>query len=82
MAEKYKTLTLADRLEIERAYLDGTDAAEIAALRSSCPSTIYRELRRGYTGGTDKNGRPAYSAREAQEATDRNMKRRGRRFAR
>ena len=82
MAEKYKTLTLSDRLKIERAYLDGADAAEIAASLSSCLSTIYRELRRGYTGETDKNGRPAYSATEAQETTAQNIKRRGRRFAR
>lgn len=82
MAGKYKFLTLSDRMEIERAYSGGDDAATIAAALESTPSTIYRELRRGYTGETDANGRPAYSAEKAQGALNENVKKRGRPFAR
>lgn len=82
MARKYKIITFEDRQAIEREYSDNAAPAEIAAVIGVSPSSIYREIARGYTGETDKNGRPAYSAETAQAATARNMSRRGRPFTR
>lgn len=82
MARKYKIITFEDRRAIERAYLNNAAPAEIAEKIKVSPSTIYREIARGYTGKTDKNGRPAYSAETAQADAARNMSRRGRPFTR
>ena len=82
MARKYKIITFEDRRAIERAYSDNAAPAEIAAAIGVAPSSIYREIARGYTGETDKNGRPAYSAETAQATAARNMRRRGRPFTR
>lgn len=82
MAGKYKLLELGDRKRLEAAYLDGERAADIATTIGVHVSAIYRELRRGYTGAEDKNGRPAYSAEKAQGAVNENVKKRGRPFAR
>ena len=82
MARKYKIITLEDRRTIERVYCDGLAPVEIAAIIGVSPSSIYREIARGYTGETDKNGRPAYSADKAQADTTKSMSRRGRPFTR
>jgi IS30 family transposase len=82
MARKYKIITPEDRRTIERAYLDGAAPDKIAAEVGASTASIYREIARGYTGGTDKNGRPAYSAQVAQTATEEALSRRGRPFAR
>lgn len=82
MAGKYKRLELADRKKLEAAYLDGERAADIAEMIGVHLSAVYRELRRGYTGSDDKNGRPAYSADVAQKVVTENMSRRGRHFTR
>lgn len=82
MAGKYKRLELGDRKRLEAAYLGGERAADIAEIIGVHQSAIYRELRRGYTGADDKNGRPAYSADVAQKTVSENMSRRGRHFTR
>lgn len=82
MARKYKIITPGDRRTIERDYLGGAALDKIAAEVGVSVSSIYREIARGYTGDTDKNGRPAYSANVAQTATEEAMSRRGRPFAR
>lgn len=82
MARKYKIITLEDRRTIERVYCDGLAPVAIAAKIGVSPSSIYREIARGYTGETDKNGRPAYSANTAQADATKSMSRRGRPFAR
>ena len=60
-------LTLEDRKKMETMYAKNCTAAEIAAALSVCKSTIYHELRRGYTGNMDENGRPGYYAVTAQK---------------
>lgn len=82
MARKYKIITPDDRQTIERAYLGGASIDEIAAEVGVSRASIYREIARGYTGGADENGRPAYKAEVAQAVTLENMSRRGRPFAR
>ena len=82
MARKYKIITPEDRRTIEEVYSDGLAPVEIADKIGVSPSSIYRELARGYTGDTDENGRPAYSADVAQADVKQNMSRRGRPFAR
>ena len=42
-------------------------------------ATIYRELKRGETGGLNGNYCPAYSAETAEKAVRRSMRNRGRR---
>ncbi len=82
MARKYKLITLEDRRKIERAYYNGAAPGAIAAEVGASLSSIYREIARGYTGRTDKNGRPAYSADVAQADASERVSRRGRSFAR
>lgn len=82
MEKKYKLITPEDRRTIERAYLDGAGVDKIAAEIGVSRASLYREIARGYTGGTDKNGRPAYAADVAQATATENMSRRGRPFAR
>lgn len=59
-------LTLKDRLELEKLYLSGCGAEEIAAKLKVHRSTVYNELKRGDTGEMDCNGRIGYSAELAQ----------------
>lgn len=82
MAGKYKRLELADRKRLEAAYLDNERAADIADSIGVHLSAVYRELRRGYTGTDDKNGRPAYTADVAQRTVNESMSHRGRHFTR
>lgn len=82
MAGKYKLLELEDRKKLEAEYLAGARAADIATTIGVHVSAIYRELRRGYTGAEDENGRPAYNAEIAQKNITESMSRRGRHFAR
>lgn len=72
-------LTLADRREIERLYAADTKPSEIAAAVGVTVATIYRELKRGETGGLNRNYCPAYSAEAAEKAVRRSMRNRGRR---
>lgn len=53
-------LTLADRREIERLYAADEKPSVIAAAVGVSVATIYRELKRGETGGL--NGNYAHSA--------------------
>lgn len=67
----------AERKEIEKMYTNGVPVDEIAKKTGKHYSTIYNELRRGNTGKLDQNGRPGYSARIAQEYTQKARRRRG-----
>ena len=82
MARKFQQLGIADRKKVEEAYRSGTSAADIAEVVGIALSSVYRELKRGYTGANDENGRPAYSADAAQRTVSENTSRRGRRFLR
>lgn len=72
-------LTLADRREIERLYAADEKPSVIAAAVGVSVATIYRELKRGETGGLNGNYCPAYSAETAEKAVRRSMRNRGRR---
>lgn len=60
-------LTIEDRRELEKYYLDRISVESIAETLRVHRSTIYNELRRGDTGRVDKNGNCEYSAELAQK---------------
>ena len=62
----YKHVTLADRQKIAELYALGQPVTYIAEQVDFNRVTIYRELKRGYTGKTDHNGRPGYDAELGQ----------------
>lgn len=79
MAKNYRYLTFDERLFIESRYENNHSPTEIASDLGVSTSTIYHELKRGYTGWPDKNMRNEYSARLAQQIFMENLKRRGKR---
>ena len=70
-------MTFKDRKNIEKWYLDGDLATDIAARLGVCHTTIYRELERGATGKLDANFRGGYSAAIAEKNLQESFKRRG-----
>ena len=74
---EYKLLSYEDRKKIEEMYSAGARALDIGNRLGVHTATIYRELERGYTGKTDKNYRPGYSADVAERNYQENIKRRG-----
>lgn len=77
----YSYLTFAQRQKIEALYSEGKRVVDIAAKLGKSTAAIYEELKRGYTGGLDKNKRPKYSADLAQTTVQKNIRRRGNRRA-
>ncbi len=75
---KYKYLTFEDRKKIEKLYSEGLRPVVIASRLGVCFATIYRELKRGYTGSNDNNLRPGYSAEVAERALQGSFRSRGR----
>ena len=73
----YKHLTKTDRLRIEKWLKMGMKPREVADKLRVHVSTIYRELKRGETGGLDRNLRKAYNPVLAQQRVQENFKRRG-----
>lgn len=71
-----KHLTLQDREKLEALYLDGERVEIIAKNLGVHRATIYAELRRGYTGQMDCNGRTGYSANLGQQKIFENRLRR------
>lgn len=74
----YRYLTLADRQTLEALYLEGDRIQDIADQIGVHVATVYKELKRGETGGFDRNMRQEYSAALAQRRLAENFKRRGR----
>ena len=74
----YHYLSYEDRKEIEQRYERGDRPEDIAAFIGVHTATIYRELERGYTGETDENGKPKYSADIGQSKQKNSFRRRGR----
>ena len=74
----YRYLTLADRQTLEALYLEGDRVQDIADQIGVHVATVYKELKRGETGGLDRNMRREYSATLAQRRLAENFKRRGR----
>ena len=81
MAGKYTYITFDDRKRIEKWWLNGEGACEIAARLGIHNTTVYRELQRGDTGQLDENQRQGYSAVLAERSVQANFKRRGRKAA-
>ncbi len=71
-----KHLTLQDREKLEALYLDGERVEIIAERLGVHRATIYNELKRGYTGQMDRNGRTGYSATMGQQKIFENRLRR------
>ena len=72
------TLWTADRQTLEALYLEGDRVQDIADQIGVHVATVYKELKRGETGGLDRNMRREYSATLAQRRLAENFKRRGR----
>ena len=53
----YRYLTLADRQTLEALYLEGDRVQDIADQIGVHVATVYKELKRGETGGLDRNMR-------------------------
>lgn len=79
---EYKYLTFDDRKCLEELYRSGERIVVIASTLGVCFATIYRELKRGYTGSNDNNMRPGYSARIAEAALQYSFRARGRKETR
>ena len=63
---QHRYMTFADRQKIAELYEQGMSVAEIAERIQYNRASVYDELKRGFTGEMDKNGRPEYSADLAQ----------------
>lgn len=74
----YRYMTLADRQKLESLYLKGERVQDIADELGVHVATVYKELKRGDTGGLDRNMRTEYSATLAQRRLAENFKKRGR----
>ena len=67
MVRQYRYITVQDRKQISTRYLNGDRVADIADGLGVTAATVYRELKRGETGGLDRNQRRAYSPVLAQQ---------------
>ena len=63
---EYSQLSLKERRQIEEAYRSGLSVMEIGRIVGRSRGTIYRELKKGYTGELDENMRDGYSAELGQ----------------
>ena len=77
MVRQYRYITFQDRKQISTRYLNGDRVADIADGLGVTAATVYRELKRGATGGLDCNQRRAYSPVLAQQRVQESFKRRG-----
>lgn len=72
-------LTMSDRLKLSELYLAERRTMDIASTLGVSMTTVYDELKRGYTGELDKNQQPAYDPELAQRVTMKNIRRCGKR---
>lgn len=72
-----KTLTMEDRKVLAEMWAAGERAAVIAAKLGVCPDTVYKELKRGYTGELNELSRPAYDPVRGQAEYQRRLRNRG-----
>ena len=59
MVRQYRYITFQDRKQISTRYLNGDRVADIADGLGVTAAPVYRELKRGETGGLDRNQRRA-----------------------
>ena len=71
MVRQYRYIDFQDRKEISTRYLNGDRVADIADGLGMATATVYRELKRGETGGLDRNQRRAYNPVLAQQRVQR-----------
>ena len=69
-----KTLTMEDRKVLAEMWAAGERAAVIAVKLGVCPDTVYKELKRGYTGTLNELSRPAYDPARGQAEYQRHFK--------
>ena len=65
-----KTLTMEDRKVLAEMWAAGERAGV-------CPDTVYKELKRGYTGELNELSRPAYDPVRGQAEYQRRLRNRG-----
>lgn len=75
---EYRYLTFDDRKRLEKLYGSGERIVVIASCLGVSFATVYRELKRGYTGSNDDNMRPSYSAEVAELSLQNSFRSRGR----
>lgn len=75
---QYRYIDFQDRKQISARYLNNERVADIAERLGVSTAAVYRELKRGETGGLDRNQRPEYNPVLAQQTVQANFKRRGR----
>ena len=63
---RFRRMDFADRQKIAELYGRGMTVADIAEQVGFNRASVYEELKRGFTGEMDKNGRTEYSAELAQ----------------
>ena len=72
-----KYLTLQDRKELERMYLNGDRIEDIAVALDVTANTVYNEIKCGSTGGPDVNQRLEYDPIMARKNVMATLRRRG-----
>lgn len=77
MAREYRVITHQERKRIEAMYAEGKSIYKISFLLGRPTNSVYLEIRRGYTGKLDKNGRKEYSAALSEEKLAKNIGKRG-----
>lgn len=75
MVRQYRYIDFQDRKEISTRYLNGDRVADIADGLGVTTATVYRELKRGETGGLDRNLRKAYNPVLAQQRVQEMLRR-------
>lgn len=73
-----KYMTMEDRKALAEMWDAGERAVTIAAKLGVCPDTVYKELKRGYTGELNELSRPAYDPVRGQAEYQRRLRNRGR----
>ena len=73
-----KYMTMEDRKVLSEMWAAGERPATIAEKLGVCPDTVYKELKRGYTGELNELSRPAYDPVRGQAEYQRRLRNRGR----
>ncbi len=73
MVRQYRYIDFQDRKEISARYLNGDRVADIADGLGVTTATVYRELKRGETGGLDRNLRKSIQPVLAQQRVQRKL---------
>ena len=78
-ATERKSMTMEDRKVLSEMWAAGEKATAIAARLGVCPDSVYKELKRGYTGELNELSRPGYDPAQGQAEFQRRLRNRGRR---